>query len=156
MLNDPSPHIRHRAGQCIVSSNSSWWYLIYREFLNTWVNFCGGREGWILWEIQIMLETGISWLSEVVSCQDVTWILNITSHQPSYGSWKKTSLLNFFGRSVKIGIHSWLFFALIHLFMALFFGDSVKIAICSWIFPFLLPGTKYFEHAGSRAAIPQF
>ena len=27
-----------------------------------------------------MLETGISWLSEIVSCQDVTWILNITSH----------------------------------------------------------------------------
>lgn len=34
-------------------------------------------------EIQIILETGISWLSEIVSCQDVTWILNITSHQPS-------------------------------------------------------------------------
>ena len=34
-------------------------------------------------EIQIILETGISWLSEIVSCQDVTWILNITSHHHS-------------------------------------------------------------------------
>ena len=57
--------------------------LTRREFWNTSVNFCGEREGLILWEIQIISETGISWLSEIVSCQDVTWILNITSHQPS-------------------------------------------------------------------------
>ena len=50
-----------------------------REFGNTSVHFCGEGKGESC-EIQIMLETGISWLSEIVSCQDVTWILNITSH----------------------------------------------------------------------------
>ena len=71
-----------RAEQCIITThrdNISLFSLIYREFWNT-TDFCGEREGWILWETQIMLETGISWLSEIVSCQDVTWILNITSH----------------------------------------------------------------------------
>ena len=53
-----------------------------REFGNTSVHFCGEGKGESC-EIQIMLETGISWLSEIVSCQDVTWILNITSHKSS-------------------------------------------------------------------------